>query len=89
MFHNVVVGVALVPDLRRRAVNLCGLFSECARAMSAIARNATIAIIERVNSDDPEVRARREARDRFSCPPRTSRGMILFRRQRAPPSAAS
>jgi hypothetical protein len=55
--------------------------------MSAIARNVTIAIIERVNRDEPEVR-KPGAKHGIDFP-RTSRGMISVRSQRAPTAAAS
>ena len=58
-FKNVVVIVALLPDLRRHAVEaLRAFFGPRQRHVRDGARDAPVAVVEGVDGDKPEVRER-------------------------------
>ena len=59
-FQDVVVGVALQPDLRGHIVEAVrALFRTRERHVRDGARNAPVAVIERMDGDEPHMRQRR------------------------------
>src|ERR1700730_17261084 len=58
-FQYVVVGIAFEPDLSGHAVKaLCALFRARERHISDSSRDASVAVLERMDGDEPQMRER-------------------------------